>query len=259
MIFKLIFGIAIPKPKIENYDSYLFIGPHPDDIEIGAGATVAKLAAMGKRITFLIATDGRYGTHDDNIDLDELARIRHEEAIAGAAALGVKDVIFLPFQDGGQYDRKDLTLAIAKEIARIKPDMVIAPDPKLPGEMHLAHDYTGEAASNSMIISGTHRFMADQGLSAAAVKAIAFYYTARPNRYVRVTKALLRTTIEAVRKHQSQFPENTEEGRYFLKVLKLYLNLQGIRYGLRCFARRAQGFKVYDAKHIHCGPEAELL
>jgi len=45
---KLILKFAAPLPNIENYQRYLFIGPHPDDIEIGAGATVAKLAASGK-------------------------------------------------------------------------------------------------------------------------------------------------------------------------------------------------------------------
>ena len=258
MLFKLIFSIAIPKPRIENYDSYLFIGPHPDDIEIGAGATVAKLVEMGKKVTFLIATDGRYGTRDDNIELEDLVRIRQNEAVEGAAALGVKDVVFLPFRDGGQYDKGEMTLAFAKEIARIKPDMVIAPDPKLPSEMHLDHINTGEAASHSLILSDTPRFMKEQGLEAHGVKAIAFYYTARPNRYVRVTKTV-KTAIEAIKKHASQFPQTTTEGAYYLKMLKLYLNIQGIRYGLRCFSRRAQGFKVYDARHIHCGPEAELL
>ena len=44
---KLALKIAAPAPVIEDYSSYLFIGPHPDDIEIGAGATVAKLSAAG--------------------------------------------------------------------------------------------------------------------------------------------------------------------------------------------------------------------
>ena len=52
---------AAPAPQVEQYERYLFIGPHPDDVEIGAGATAAKLAAAGKQITFLICTDGRYG------------------------------------------------------------------------------------------------------------------------------------------------------------------------------------------------------
>ena len=42
---------AAPPPKIEDYERYLFLGPHPDDIEIGAGATAARLAAAGKQVT----------------------------------------------------------------------------------------------------------------------------------------------------------------------------------------------------------------
>ena len=56
---RLALGLAAPVPQVEAFDSYLFMGPHPDDIEVGAGATVAKLTAAGKRVTFLILTDGR--------------------------------------------------------------------------------------------------------------------------------------------------------------------------------------------------------
>ena len=61
-ITKLAIKFAAPFPKVQNFDRYLFVGPHPDDIEIGAGATVAALAAQGKNICFLICTNGRYGT-----------------------------------------------------------------------------------------------------------------------------------------------------------------------------------------------------
>ena len=60
-ILKQIILHAAPLPQLENYSRFLFIGPHPDDIEIGAGATAAKLAAAGKELCFLICTDGRYG------------------------------------------------------------------------------------------------------------------------------------------------------------------------------------------------------
>ena len=61
-ILKRIIRLAAPLPKIGQFERFLFIGPHPDDIEIGAGATAAKLAAQGKKICFLICTDGRFGT-----------------------------------------------------------------------------------------------------------------------------------------------------------------------------------------------------
>ena len=44
---KLALKIAAPAPRIETFSKYLFIGPHPDDIEIGCGATAAKLAKQG--------------------------------------------------------------------------------------------------------------------------------------------------------------------------------------------------------------------
>ena len=74
---KLALKIAAPVPEIEAFTRYLFIGPHPDDIEIGCGATVARLAAEGKQITFLIMTDGRYGDGcSDGIKGDELVSLR---------------------------------------------------------------------------------------------------------------------------------------------------------------------------------------
>ena len=57
-ILKRIIRLAAPLPKIEQFERFLFIGPHPDDIEIGAGATAAKLATQGNKVCFLICADG---------------------------------------------------------------------------------------------------------------------------------------------------------------------------------------------------------
>ena len=43
---RTIVNLAIKNQKIESFNTYLFIGPHPDDIEIGAGATVSKLIKL---------------------------------------------------------------------------------------------------------------------------------------------------------------------------------------------------------------------
>ena len=58
---RLVLRFAAPPPKLLAFERYLFVGPHPDDIEIGAGATAARLAAMGKSVAFVICTDGRFG------------------------------------------------------------------------------------------------------------------------------------------------------------------------------------------------------
>ena len=98
--------LAAPLPGLENYKRYLFIGPHPDDIEIGAGATAAKLIKEGKEVCFLICTDGRFGTVNapEGLTSDALAALREKEALASAAMLGVQDVRFLRFCDGGFYE-----------------------------------------------------------------------------------------------------------------------------------------------------------
>ena len=117
-ITRLALKFAAPLPKLESFERYLFIGPHPDDIEIGAGATAAKLAAMGKKVGFLVCVDGRFGSAV--IPPEELAAIRQGEGRASAKALGVDYVRYLSFCDGGFYDTRELTSRIAGAVGEFK-------------------------------------------------------------------------------------------------------------------------------------------
>ena len=67
---RLALKFAVPAVKLEAYRRYLFIGPHPDDIEIGAGATAAKLAAA---IFFEDETSGSLRAIDVGCDHGKLA------------------------------------------------------------------------------------------------------------------------------------------------------------------------------------------
>ena len=90
---RLALRFAAPAPKVEAFDRYLFIGPHPDDIEVGAGATAAKLVAAGKQVCFLICTDGRYGLEHapKGTTPEALIELRKAEAVASAKLLGVDE------------------------------------------------------------------------------------------------------------------------------------------------------------------------
>lgn len=123
-VLKLILSAAAPLPDIESFDRFLFIGPHPDDIEIGAGATAAKLAAAGKSVCFLICIDGRYGDGATSLRGDGLVMRRREEASASARKLGISDVRFLDFCDGGFYAENDLITAIARAVGDFAPDVI---------------------------------------------------------------------------------------------------------------------------------------
>lgn len=248
---KMILKKAIPLPKIEKLNRFLVVGPHPDDIEIGMGATVAKLTAQGKEVIYVIATDGRYGTFNPEEDLDKLVELRKQEAVKAAQTLGVTQVSFLNFSDGGFYEYDELTAAIATEFARFKPDVVFAPDYKLANEHHIDHLSVGEAAANAFIACGNYHIMKLLGEEGyAAPKAIAYYYTDKPNVYVKISKQHQQKKFEAIDIFTSQFKE--EE----LKSLKTYLDIRALRFGSRVLAGKAEGFRVYGSIHTHCAPEA---
>ena len=250
-ITKLAIGIASPLPRIESFERYLFIGPHPDDIEIGAGATAAKLADMGKKVAFLCCIDGRYGSAA--VPPEELIPIRQAEARASAEKLGVADVSFLPFCDGGFYDTQELKAAMAKAIGEFKPDIIFCPDPQVRSECHPDHLNVGRAASELAYLAPYAGIMQRHGAASAPVKAIAYYMTASPNRCVKTSKELLKRQLSAIFDcHKSQFPDGSAEGR----AIALYLRIRSLDFGLRSLSVHAEGFRMLDTLRMHCLPEA---
>lgn len=250
-LYRFLIKKVVPIPKILKQQSFAFIGPHPDDIEIGCGATVAKLTQMGKRVCFIIATDGQYGSFDKNTDKKQLVETRKLEAIAAAKKLGVTDVRFLGFPDGGDYCLTDLKNKISIELAEFQPDIVFAPDNHMRAETHPDHLKTGRAAEIAMLVCMLPLMMQDLGVDkTASPKGIAFYYTDKPNTYINVSKTF-NAKMEAVRLHESQFPESEET-----RLLSLYMKITAIRLGLRRFCRYADAYRVLSSLHLHCATEA---
>ena len=244
---------AAPAPKIEDYDRYLFVGPHPDDIEIGAGATAAKLTAAGTQGCFLVCTDGRYGLEHapEGTTPEALIGLRQAEAAASAHTLGVSDVRFLEFSDGGFYSFDELVNGIARVVGDFKPQIILAPDPDVKSECHVDHRNTGEAAKRLAFFAPYGEIMAQYGAEPADVRALAFYMTARPNRFVQ-TRGLLDRQLSAVLCHRTQFAADSEAFR----SVSLYLKLRSVDFGLRSLLGRAEGFRVLSQTHMHCLPEA---
>ena len=255
-ITRLILRFAAPLPDIESYDRYLFISPHPDDIEIGAGATVAKLTAMGKHVSFLICTDGRYGLTNapKGTTPDALIALRQEEQRASAARLGVTDVRFLPFCDGGFYDMDALCRSVAAVVGETQPQVIFAPDPCVDSECHVDHLRTGEAARRVVFAAHSEHVMAQLGGKCAPVEAIAYYMTAKPNRFVG-TRGYFEKQLDALFTcHPSQFPPDAPDSR----ALRTYLKLRAYDFGLRSLHATAEGFRVLGRTQMHCLPETDL-
>ena len=253
-LIKLVLKAAVPIPKIEEYRRFLFVGPHPDDIEIGAGATAGKLAAMGKDICFLVCLDGRFGDGNapEGIRGDRLVELRKQEALASAAKLGITDVRFLDLCDGGFYEQKELIQKLAQVVGDFQPDVMLAPDPDVTSECHADHRNVGNAVRQVAYFAPYCGIMAQYGAKAAPVQALAYYMTAKPNRFVK-TKGYLQLQLQSIFDcHRSQFPEGSAEG----KSIALYLKLRAMDFGLRSGLGCAEGFRVLGVTHMHCFPEA---
>ena len=251
-LLKTVLKFAAPAPKIEDFERFLFIGPHPDDIEIGAGATAAKLAAAGKKVCFLVCTDGRYGDGAAPCKGEELVTLRRIEAMKSAEILGVSDVRFLDFCDGGFYEAKDLEKAVAKVIGDFKPDVIFAPDPCVTSECHADHLSVGSTARKLAYFAPYGGIMENYGAATAPVQALAYFMTAKANRFVS-TRGFLQKQLDAIYKcHVSQFPAGNEEG----KAIALYLKLRAYDFGLRKLCGTAEGFRVLGVTQMHCLPEA---
>ena len=252
---KQIIRAAAPLPGLETYERFLFIGPHPDDIEIGAGATAAKLSDTGKAVCFFICTDGRYGFDNAPAEIQtpsEMAAIRKEESIHSAGMLGVSDVRFGGLSDGAFYRRSNLFEAILGVISDFQPDVVFCPDPSVTSECHSDHLNVGEAAKRAVCFAPNEKIMECHGLHAAPVKAIAFYMTAKPTRYI-TTDGYLQKQLNAIFQcHRSQFPEGSQAA----KSITLYLKIRAYDFGLKNLHKTAEGFRVLGQTHMHCLPEA---
>lgn len=250
---RLALRIAAPLPRIEDCDRFLFVGPHPDDIEIGAGATAAKLAAAGKQVCFLVCMDGRYGLENAPAGTapEALIDIRRREAEASARLLGA-EVSFLELCDGGFYDYDTLVRGIAQAIGRVQPQVVFAPDPCVSSECHIDHRRVGEAVRQLAFFAPFREIMARYGATAAPVQALAFYMTAKPNRFVGTRGFLDRQLAAIFDCHTSQFPAGCSAA----KSIRLYLKLRAADFGLRSGRGLAEGFRVLGQTQMHCLPEA---
>lgn len=252
-ILKLILKAAAPLPKLETFSRYLFIGPHPDDIEIGCGATVSKLTSMGKEVSFLICIDGRYGF--DNMPYEtspqEMIEIRRNEAIESAKRLGVDDVHFLELCDGGFYDRMELRRGIAVRVGIFQPDVIFSVDPDVTSECHIDHLNVGQESKIVANFASNKPIMNQLGAENCDVKAIALYMTAKPNRFIGTHGHLSRQFESIFDVHKSQFPQGCQQAKSIL----LYLKLRSIFFGIRSLKGNAEGFRVLDKTHMHCMPE----
>lgn len=242
----------LPLPDLLKAKSVLCIQPHSDDMEIGAGATIARLAALGAGVTCLTVTDGSVGAYDTLRNPENLVDTRRAETEKAAGLLGVKELLWLDFADGGNLPYEILRSEITAVIRRMRPSAVMVCDPWLPYEAHSDHNRTGLAAAEAALLSNMPYFCPSdigEGIMPHAVDMIAFYYTAYPNTFVDVSESW-DLKLAAIDCHASQF--SGEKG----EKLKAYLTARSEEQAENREGSLVEVFKVLSPAHLHIFEEA---
>jgi len=102
------------------------VGAHPDDVEIACGGTVAKLARQGYRVGIVDLSDGEPtpGSPGPEVRLAEAAR--------AAEILGATTRVTLDLPNRQLFDSLEARLALAKELRRYRPRLVLGLGGKTP-------------------------------------------------------------------------------------------------------------------------------
>jgi LmbE family N-acetylglucosaminyl deacetylase len=230
--------VAAVNPLIETPTRVLAIGAHPDDIEFGAGGTVAKWAAAGAAVTMLIVTDGSKGTWDSEVDPDSLAATRLAEQAAAARTLGAVSVRHLDHVDGELEYSMDLRKEMCRQIRDIRPDVVLSHDPWQRYQLHPDHRATGWAVLDGVVSARDHLFFPEQDLAAHRPAAVLLWSADEPDHWEDIS-GTFETKIDALLCHSSQgtttmggAEQNQQSRQEFIDRMRNWAGKQGVSAGL---------------------------
>jgi LmbE family N-acetylglucosaminyl deacetylase len=111
------------QPLDENWQRALAIVAHPDDLEFGAAAAIARWTEQGKQIVYVLLTSGEAGI--DGMDPAEAGPLREAEQRASAEVVGVSTVEFLGLPDGVLEYGVPLRRELSRVIRQHRPEIVI--------------------------------------------------------------------------------------------------------------------------------------
>jgi LmbE family N-acetylglucosaminyl deacetylase len=183
----------------------LAIGAHPDDVEFGCGATLAKWAAAGCDVHHLVCTDGSKGTWDPKQDLAALVLQRQEEQRAAAAALGASgEVVFLGWPDGELASGLRQRWQVAYWIRRLRPEVVIGHDPWKRYRLHPDHRHAGFLTVDGVVAARDPHFFPEQQVAHHRPDALLLFEADEPDHVETADDDAVARKLAALEAHRSQ-------------------------------------------------------
>ncbi len=183
----------------------LAVGAHPDDIEFGCGATLAKWAAAGCAISLLVCTDGSKGTWDPESDSAQLVVTRRREQEAAARTLdAAAQVVMLSWPDGELEAGLRQRWEIAAWIRRIRPDVMFGHDPWKRYRIHPDHRNAGWLVTDGIVAARDPLFFPELDSPPHRPSSLLLFEADEVN-YVEDTEGFGAVKAAALLEHRSQF------------------------------------------------------
>jgi LmbE family N-acetylglucosaminyl deacetylase len=193
------------EPMPEDWDRAVAVVAHPDDLEYGVAAAIARWTRQGRHLSYALATAGEAGI--EGMAPDVVGPLRQEEERRSAALVGVTDVDFLGHRDGlveyGVPLRRDIAAAIRKH----RPDVVITMSFDLTwgddGPVnHADHRAVGLATLDACRDAANSWLFPEAGAAWNGVKAMYVAGSANPTHYVDVTDTI-DAGVASLREHKA--------------------------------------------------------
>jgi LmbE family N-acetylglucosaminyl deacetylase len=211
-------AVAAIDPTDAIAERILVVTAHPDDVDFGAGGSVAAWTKAGSEVHYCVVTDGDAGGFDPSVPRDRIPAIRRAEQTAAAAVLGVTELSWLGYPDGRLQPTIDLRRDISRVIRQVRPDRVVCQSSERLWDRifasHPDHLAAGEATLCAVYPDARNPFafpeLLAEGLEAHAVREVWIMAGPGADTAVDVTDTFAHK-VEALRCHVSQ--ETDREGQ----------------------------------------------
>lgn len=185
----------------------MVVTPHPDDAEYGVAGTVARWTKEGKRVIYVVCTNGDKGSSDPNMTGEKIAKVRKKEQMAAADVLGVSEVIFLGHPDQGLEDTPQFRKQIVRLIRQYRPRLIVTADPYRRYIWHRDHRIAGQVVLDAVFPCARDHLaypdLIEEGLQPYKVREMLFWAAEDINYRSDITDTF-DLKIAALRCHKSQ-------------------------------------------------------
>jgi len=217
---------AVEMITTPDYEA-MVIGAHPDDDDFGTAATCALWAKQGKKIVWVVMTDGTEGGEAPSIPDTDFMLEREQEQRMAAEVFGVKAVEFLRFPDGHLTNSEAARKAVVKLIRKYRPRVVFTHDPtqhifgpdpdEKPNDTgylnHPDHRATGNIVLDAIFPAAgnprAYRELLFEDLQPYRVHEIYLFATRQVNTFVDVSETI-KIKGEGLKCHVTQFGPETD-------------------------------------------------